>query len=84
MEKAETFEIAAYGLNLTVTPYKLDNGEVFSIGFSDGRPPLAVTRTFTGSKVSTILFWQSIPEGRKKEAQLFGAKIDEYLKNKDL
>ena len=82
MQNEEPFELAINGLKLKVTSHIINDAEVFRIVFSDGRPPLVITETFIGSKLSRHDFWTSIPQGRQKEAAFFGKKIDEHFKNK--
>lgn len=82
MQNEPPFDLQIDDLKLQVTSYIINDAEVFRLLFSDGRPPLVITMTFVGSKISRHNFWTSIPAGRQKEAALFGKKIDEYFKNK--
>ena len=82
MQNEPPFELEIDSLKLQVTSYIINNAEVFRLVFSDGRPPLVITQTFIGSKISRHDFWTSIPGGRQKEAAFFGRKIDEHFKNK--
>jgi hypothetical protein len=50
---------------------------VYQVAFSDGRPPLVVTRA-TGKDIGR--HWTSIPEGRLTEAQQVGSLIEQYYK----
>ena len=78
MQTSDEFEIDIDGFIMTVTSHLIDGDELFHITFSDGRPPLVVNEAISGSRT----FWTSIPQGRQKEAEFFGAKIAEKLKNK--
>jgi len=82
MQNEAPFELNIDSLKLKVTSHIINNAEVFRIVFSDGRPPLVITETYIGSKLSRHDFWTSIPQGRQKEAAFFGNKIDEHFKNK--
>ena len=77
MQTDEEFEIDIQGLLLKITGHLIDGMEIFRIEFSDGRPPLVVTEAL-GARP----FWTSVPQGRQKEAEFFGARIAEKLKNK--
>jgi hypothetical protein len=50
---------------------------VFRIGFSDGRPPLVITRA-SGEEIGR--HWTSIPEGRFNEAQEIGEIVEYHYK----
>ena len=50
---------------------------IYLIGFSDGRPPLVLTRA-NGTEIG--MHWTSIPEGRFEEAQQVGPLIEQYYK----
>ena len=50
---------------------------VYKVVFSDGRPPLVLTRA-TGKDIGR--HWTSIPEGRLTEAQQVGPLIEQYYK----
>jgi hypothetical protein len=50
---------------------------VYRIAFSDGRPPLVITRA-AGKEIGK--HWTSIPEGRLDEAEVLGSIIEEYFK----
>lgn len=50
---------------------------VYRITFSDGRPPLVITRA-TGKEIGK--HWTSIPEGRFDEAEELGLIIENYFK----
>jgi len=76
MQTADQFEIKLQDLVLTVTSHIVNNDEIFRIVFSDNRPPLIVTEAIAGSQP----FWTSVPQGRQKEAEFFGARIAEHLK----
>jgi len=82
MQNDDPFELKIDDLKMRVTSHLINYAEVFRIVFSDGRPPLVITETFIGSKLSRHDFWTSIPGGRPKEAAFFGKMIDEHLKNK--
>lgn len=76
MQTDEEFEIDIQGLILTVTSHIINGDEIFRIVFSDNRPPLIITEAIAGSKP----FWTSVPQGRQKEAEFFGAQIAEHFK----
>jgi len=76
MQTDEEFVIDIQGLVLTVTSHIINGDEIFRIVFSDNRPPLIVTEAITGSRS----FWTSVPQGRQKEAEFFGARIAEHFK----
>ena len=78
MQTDPTFEIVLSDITITVTSHFVASEEVFRIEFSDGRPPLVVHEALGGNRP----FWTSIPQGRQKEAEFFGARIAEKLKNK--
>ena len=78
METSSTFEIILSDITMIVTSHILASDEVFRIEFSDKRPALIVHEALGGNRP----FWTSIPQGRQKEAEFFGARIAEYLKNK--
>jgi hypothetical protein len=50
---------------------------VYRIAFSDGRPPLVITRA-VGEEIGK--HWTSIPEGRFNEAEEMGLIIEDYFK----
>lgn len=77
MQTDAEFEIDIQGLVLTVTSHIINGDEIFRVVFSDNRPPLVVIEATAGSRP----FWTSVPQGRQKEAEFFGARIAEYLKN---
>jgi hypothetical protein len=78
MQTDEEFQIDINGLMMKVTSHLINGDEVFHIIFSDGRPPLIVNEVNSCGRI----FWTSIPQGRQKEAEFFGARIAEKLKNK--
>jgi hypothetical protein len=78
MEADATFEIILPDITMIVTSHIVASDEVFRIEFSDGRPALVVHEALGGNRP----FWTSIPQGRQKEAEFFGARIAAYLKNK--
>jgi len=76
MQTAEEFEIDIQGLVLKVTSHIINGDEIFRIVFSDNRPPLIVIEAIAGSRP----FWTSVPQGRQKEAEFFGARIADHFK----
>ena len=82
MQTGPPFEIDINGLVMKATGYIINNDEVFRIEFSDGRPPLVITETYAGAKMTYHRFWTSVPQGRQKEAAFFGKKIAEHFKTK--
>jgi hypothetical protein len=76
MQTSEEFEIDIQGLVLKVTSHIIKGDEIFRIVFSDNRPHLIVTEAIAGSQP----FWTSVPQGRQKEAEFFGARIAEHCK----
>lgn len=50
---------------------------VYIIAFSDGRPPLKITRA-VGKNIGT--HWTTIPEGRFDEAEEIGLIIEDFFK----
>jgi hypothetical protein len=76
MQTEDEFEIDINGLNLKVASHLISGDELFHIVFSDGRPPLVVHEAIAGNRP----FWTSIPQGRQKEAEFFGARIAEHFK----
>jgi len=71
------FEIVLSDITMNVTTHVISDNEIYRITFSDSRPALVITEVI-GKK----LFWTSVPQGRQVEAEFFGARIAEYLKNK--
>jgi hypothetical protein len=51
---------------------------VYRIAFSDGRPPLVITRA-VGKEIGR--HWTSIPEGRLDEAEEIGVILEDYFKH---
>jgi hypothetical protein len=82
MQSAEPFELRTVDLKMRVTSHIINDAEVFRLTFSDGRPPLVITETYIGSKISRHDFWTSIPQGRQKEAAFFGKMIDKHFNKK--
>ena len=80
MEAEMSFVLHVEGLTLRVSSHIINDAEVFRLVFSDKRPPLTITETFIGSKISRHDFWTSLPQGRQKEAEFFGRKINHHLK----
>jgi hypothetical protein len=78
MQTGEEFQIDIDGFIIAVTSHLINGDELFHITCPDGRPPLVVNEAISGGRT----FWTSIPQGRQKEAEFFGAKIAEKLKNK--
>lgn len=78
MDSSDAFVIELSDIVMTVTSHQIGGDEVFHIVFSDPRPPLVVYEALGGNRP----FWTSIPQGRQKEAEFFGARIEAYLKNK--
>lgn len=71
------FEIQIEGLKIVVVEHTVNQQQIFRLSFSDGRPPLVISNAVTwGGNI-----WTSIPQGRQKEAELFGAEIVKHLKN---
>lgn len=70
------FEIQVEGLKIAVIEHTLKEQQVFRLVFEDNRPPLVITsaKTWNGT------VWTSIPQGRQKEAELFGKEISKHLK----
>jgi len=77
MKVEEAFEIVLPDIKMTFTSHLIGGSEIYRIEFSDGRPPLNVTEA-NGYRP----FWTSVPQGRQIEAEFFGKKIAEHLKNK--
>ncbi|MCZ4224712.1 MULTISPECIES: hypothetical protein [Pedobacter] len=77
MKIEEAFEIVLPDIKMIVTSHLIGGSEIYRIEFSDGRPPLNVTEA-NGYRP----FWTSVPQGRQIEAEFFGKKIAEHLKNK--
>ncbi len=77
MKIEEAFEIVLPDIKMIVTSHLSARSEIYRIEFSDGRPPLNVTEA-NGYRP----FWTSVPQGRQIEAEFFGQKIAEHLKNK--
>lgn len=50
---------------------------VYLVVFSDGRPPLKITRA-VGKEIGK--HWTSIPEGRLDEAEELGVILEDYFK----
>ncbi|QIH34515.1 hypothetical protein [Sphingobacterium sp. DR205] len=70
------FEIEIDGLKIAVIEHRLKDQQVFRLVFDDQRAPLVITlaKTWAGD------LWTSIPQGRQKEAELFGKEITKHLK----
>ncbi|MGK6342472.1 hypothetical protein ACMGDK_09550 [Chryseobacterium sp. DT-3] len=69
-------EIISEGVKIAASEHTVNDQQIYRLTFSDDRMPLVITRisTFSGN------IWTSVPQGRQKEAELFGNKIVEYLK----
>jgi hypothetical protein len=78
MQTGEQFNIELTDITMQVTSHIVNNDEVFRIEFSDGRPPMVVFESLSGGRP----FWTSIPQGRQREAEFFGARIAEHFKTK--
>lgn len=78
MATSDQFEIVLNDITMKVSAHIVERDEIFRIEFSDGRPALIVHEALGGNRP----FWTSIPQGRQIEAEFFGARIAEYLKNK--
>lgn len=78
MAGANFFELEFGGGKIRVQQHSVANQVVYRIVFSNGRPPLVLTRA-AGSNIG--MHWTSIPEGRFNEAQQVGPVIEEYLKS---
>ncbi|MNH45331.1 hypothetical protein D3C79_1077380 [compost metagenome] len=63
-------------MKIVVSEHTVNDQQIFRLMFSDDRLPLVITRI---SSVSGNL-WTSIPQGRQKEAELFGKEISKHLK----
>jgi len=70
------FEIEVNGLKVVVIEHTLRDQQIFRLVFDDNRAPLVITsaKTWAGE------VWTSIPQGRQKEAELFGKEISKHLK----
>lgn len=70
------FEITVQGVKIAVIEHTLKEQQVFRLVFDDKRAPLVITsaKTWAGD------MWTSIPQGRQKEAELFGNEISKHLK----
>jgi hypothetical protein len=70
------FEIQIEGLKIAVSEHTLKEQQVYRLVFDDYRAPLVITsaKTWNGA------IWTSIPQGRQKEAELFGKEISKHLK----
>ena len=78
MATEPVFELNFKGGRIKVQRHAISGyTSVFRIGFSDGRPPLVITRA-TGEDIGR--HWTSIPEGRFNEAQEVGAIIEAHYK----
>ena len=78
MNSMEPFKIELHDISFEVTQHRIGKSEVFRLVFSDQRPPLNLTEA-KGLRP----FWTSVPQGRQIEAEFFGNRITEYLKNKN-
>jgi hypothetical protein len=76
-EKNKIFELDFEGGKIRVQPHSVAGQVIFRVVFSDGRPPLVLTRA-KGSSLG--IHWTSIPEGRFNEAQQVGSLLQEYYK----
>lgn len=76
--ESDDFEVEFERQTVTVSVMEMAGSTVFRLTFSDGRPPLMISRSkvIDGRKV-----WMSIPEGRQAEAVPIGVKIVEHFKN---
>jgi hypothetical protein len=75
---ADIFELDFKGGKIKVQRHTLAGTQnIYRLVFSDGRPPLAITR---GMGMQIGIHWTSIPEGRLKEAQEIGPLIEKYYK----
>lgn len=74
--ESENIEILIEGVKIVVSEHTVNDQQIFRLIFSDDRLPLVITRI---SSVSGNL-WTSIPQGRQKEAELFGKEISKHLK----
>jgi len=70
------FEIQVEGVKIAVIEHTLKEQQVYRLVFDDDRAPLVITvaKTWNGE------LWTSIPQGRQKEAELFGKEISKHLK----
>jgi len=71
------FEIQVGGVKIAVIEHTVKEQQVYRLVFDDNRAPLVITsaKTWNGE------VWTSIPQGRQKEAELFGKEIGKHLKN---
>lgn len=69
-------EITAEGVKIAVSEFTVNDQQINRLTFPDDRLPLVITRisTFSGK------IWTSVPQGRQKEAELFGNEILKHLK----
>lgn len=72
------FDIILDGVLAKVTEHTIQERQVFRLKFDDHRAPLtiSVASTWSGN------IWTSIPQGRQQEAERWGKKIAEHLKDK--
>ena len=78
MDKSQDkFELKFNDCKIQISRHSIGAQVIFRIVFSDQRSPLVITRA---SHSNAFNFWTSVPEGRQKEAEEFGALISEYFK----
>lgn len=71
----ENFIWQAENVSINVQEKEIGANRIFYVSFSDGRPPLVLTRmnSFSGA------MWTSVPPGRK-EAEYIGNIIEVHFK----
>jgi hypothetical protein len=70
------FPITYKGEKLVVERHSYSGNPLFSIFFPGKASPLVITKMRQAVGTS---FWNSIPEGRQKEAEELGALIENYF-----
>lgn len=75
MEISASFQIVWREKELEVIPKKVGGDLVYIVRFPDRTPSLMLT---LASKEKGGHFWTSVPEGRQKEAEVFGPMITEH------
>ena len=78
-EELDNFTIGYQQQELIVNRMELAQMVIFRISFPGTTSPLIITRA---SQPSGEKFWTSVPEGRQKEAEIFGPLIGEYILSK--
>lgn len=75
MELSSPFQLQWRDKDLTVIPKKVGGDWVYIIRFPDGRSSLMLT---LATQQKGGHFWTSVPEGRQREAELFGPMITDH------